>query len=92
MKRNLHKITLSSEEVLLLKKAVSEAKHFLPAIQLGGVEMGGGVTLELEPATAEELRDCLTEQLAKIGFDKDYSLTREGAILERLIDKFYIEL
>jgi hypothetical protein len=90
MKRNLHKFTLSSGEMLLLRKAVSEAESLLSAIHSGGSEIGGSVTLELEPETAEELRDCLTEQLAKTGFDKDYSLTKKGAILEGLIDKFYI--
>ena len=48
------------------------------------------MVLELERDHAERLRDCLTEQLAKIGFEKDYSLTKSGETLEGLIDKFYI--
>jgi hypothetical protein len=90
MKRNLHKFTLSSEEMFLLSKAVSEAESLLSAIHSVGVETGDSVTLELERETTEELRDCLTEQLAKTGFDKNYLLTKEGAILEGLIDKLYI--
>lgn len=52
--------------------------------------MEGSFILELELETAEKLRGYLTEQLAKTGFGKDYSLTKEGEILEALIDKFYI--
>jgi hypothetical protein len=90
MKRNLHKFVLSSEEMLQLRKAVSEDESLLAAIHLSEAEIGASVILELELETTEKLRGCLTELLAKSGFDKDYSLTESGAILEGLIDKFYI--
>lgn len=89
MKRDLHKFALSPEEMFYLRQAVSEDESLISAINLGA-EVKNRVILELETETAEKLRDCLTVQLAKNGFDKDYSLTGHGAILERLIDKFYI--
>jgi len=48
------------------------------------------LVLELERDHAERLRDCLTQQPAKIGFEKDYALTKSGETLEGLIDKFYV--
>lgn len=90
MKRRLHRFALSPEEMLHLRRAISEDESLLSAIRLGETQAKNTVILELEPENVEKVRDCLTEQLAKIGFDKDYSLTRNGAILEGLIDKFYI--
>jgi hypothetical protein len=48
------------------------------------------VTIQLRRVEAEQLRDFLTTQLAILGFDENYSLNREGHIIERLIDRFYI--
>lgn len=45
-------------------------------------------TFELSAATAEEVREALTEQLAKVGFDEAYEPTDEGSLLEELIDRF----
>jgi len=90
MARHLHKFTLSSEEAVHLSEAVSEDEILLSTIHSAEVGLGGGLILELELETAEKVREYLTEQLAKTGFDKDYLLTKEGAILEELIDKLYI--
>lgn len=35
--------------------------------------------------------DLFGEQLQIQGFDKNYNLTKEGAILENLIDLFYLD-
>ena len=45
--------------------------------------------LEISDEDADTIRDICGEQLQKVGFDGDYNPTREGNILERLIDKFY---
>jgi len=45
-----------------------------------------GVDVSLE--IADDLQSVFTERLAKVGFDTDYNLTDEGAILEELIDVF----
>jgi hypothetical protein len=39
----------------------------------------------------EHLGDELTVLLATVGFDKDYSLTSEGELLERLLDALHVE-
>lgn len=47
--------------------------------------------LELDRATAERFRDEFTTRLAKVGFGTDYETTREGRMLENLIDRFGAE-
>jgi hypothetical protein len=48
----------------------------------------GDDSVALEDEVAERFRDIFTEQLARGGFDAEYRLTAEGAMLERLIDAF----
>lgn len=38
---------------------------------------------------ADQLRDLFGEQLQLVGFDEHYAPTKEGEILESLIDKFF---
>jgi len=38
-----------------------------------------------------EMRDMFGEQLQIEGFDENYCPTKQGRILESLIDKFYFE-
>ena len=45
--------------------------------------------INIEEDLADKIRDLAGEKLQIVGFDKDYNLTKEGEILERLIDKFY---
>ncbi|MCU0972482.1 MAG: hypothetical protein MUF80_00755 [Burkholderiales bacterium] len=49
---------------------------------------GGECILKLDPDTAERFRDEFTSRLASVGFDADYEPTREGELLEELIDQF----
>lgn len=44
--------------------------------------------LKLDPDTAERFRDEFTTRLAKFGFGPGYEPTREGKLLEDLIDRF----
>ena len=37
----------------------------------------------------DKLRDASSDLLQRIGFDEDYAPTREGAVLEGLIDKLF---
>jgi len=43
----------------------------------------------IDLTNADKLRDFFIEMQQEIGFDQTYGLTKEGAILERLIDKFF---
>lgn len=51
----------------------------------------GGARLDLEADVAEQFRAAFTARLAESGFDADYVPTREGALLEDLIDAFFQE-
>lgn len=46
-----------------------------------------GLTIDTE--TADRFRSAFTDRLAQVGFDSDYGLTDEGALLEELIDAFF---
>ena len=39
---------------------------------------------------AETVREALTEELARVGFDPNYELTVEGRLIESLIDALFI--
>jgi hypothetical protein len=45
----------------------------------------------LEDDDATDLRELCSNYLIEIGFDKNYVVNKEGAILEELIDKLYID-
>jgi hypothetical protein len=54
-------------------------------------KIGYSAFLDLTEEDANYLRDACSEQLQRVGFDKDYELTNEGRILEDLIDKSFTE-
>lgn len=88
---SMRTIRLSKLDVAYLANA-----HFLPddlTRIVGGAKSGGGDSrlLELDRAIAERFRDEFTARLAKVGFDPDYEPTREGKLLEELIDRFGAE-
>ena len=45
--------------------------------------------VEISKDLADEIRDACGGQLQAVGFDENYELTTEGAILESLVDKFF---
>lgn len=49
---------------------------------------GEATLLRLDRDIAERFRDEFTTRLAKVGFGADYEPTREGKLLEDLIDRF----
>ena len=87
---NISTFDLIQEEIAHLKEAVKEDKSLLGIIASAEVDSYGNFTLKMEHEYAEKLRGYLTEQLARIGFSKDYALTKDGEIIESLIDKFYL--
>lgn len=48
------------------------------------------VTIQITEDDADEFNEWLNEKLQKVGFDKNYKLTKEGKLIESLIDIFYI--
>jgi len=85
---NTTKIYLTARECLYLMNS-----KFLPeplANLISELKRGDkkDATLILSCDVAEEFRSAFTERLARVGFDKEYEPTAEGAILESLIDSF----
>lgn len=59
---------------------------------LGSIEIVSETTVQGDRCSFEELRERLTERMAKFGFDEDYSVTEEGTLIEELIDVFWATL
>lgn len=57
---------------------------------LRGLSVKGDLIVEGNHEAVEQLRERLTERLARVGFDEDYSPTQEGELIEKLIDLFYV--
>lgn len=47
-------------------------------------------TVQISEEDAELIRDLCCEELAVKGFDENYAPTKEGKILEDLIDKLFV--
>jgi len=46
--------------------------------------------LSLDEDEADEIRDCCGDHLQEVGFDEEYKPTETGALLEAMIDKFFV--
>jgi hypothetical protein len=81
------RVWLSARELTYLKNAT-----FLPAPLLKIIERADTVDrryqLDVPSEIAEEFRSAFTKHLAEVGFDTAYEPTREGVLLEELIDRF----
>jgi hypothetical protein len=55
-------------------------------------EAGRGSTnsFDLDEDLLYTIRDWANEKILKVGFDQNYNLTAEGAILESIVDTLYI--
>ncbi len=90
MKTTEHEIRLSDEEAKLLRATIPEDNKHWSRVIASQVKWGDGVRMQLSREVAEAVRECLTMELAKVGFEEDYSLTREGRLLESMIDKLFV--
>jgi putative heme iron utilization protein len=88
---SMRTIKLSKLDVTYLANA-----QFLPD-DLARIVSGAVATdndarlLALDRATAERFRGEFTTRLARVGFGQAYEPTREGKLLEALIDRFAAE-
>ena len=85
-----YEFTLSTDELSLLRKISSTHEELARRLSATETTRGGKLRLRMDQPTAEELRDALTEQLAQRGLAEGYSPTKEGHLLEELIDRFYL--
>ena len=81
-------IELTRNEVEYLKKAGFLPLAMLEYLQTVYWKLDNRGYVEISIEVAEDFREILTEQLAKVGFDETYELTAEGVLLEELIDRF----
>jgi DNA-binding HxlR family transcriptional regulator len=76
------KIKLSDGELEFLKSTLlSERKDIEPRLK---IEFS---LTEMDENLADEIRDWAGEKQQLIGFDTEYNLTKEGKLLESIIDK-----
>lgn len=76
---------------LSLLRQISVGHEFATAFQTAEVVSSETLyRVRLTMDMAEELRTCLTDRLAVVGFEENYELTSEGQLLEDLIDRFYV--
>lgn len=79
------KIILSSDELSFLRQF-----HTSLSLQFKIMPNRSNFFISLTKEESEILSDELSDQLARIGFNDDYSLTSQGEIIECLIDKLFI--
>ena len=82
-------VRLTAKQCVYLRQA-----HYLPmdlssriAEWCSAPMRSATVSLTLESTLAEQLREILTDRLARVGFDESYGPTAEGELLEDLIDR-----
>lgn len=83
-------IKLNADEYSYLCQATFLPSHIRKALLLAKKEISDFI-LEISEDHADETRDLCQNQLQLFGFDAQYELTKEGQILENLIDKLFIE-
>lgn len=87
---NQETLYLSAEEAEYIDCLVSEDDSFAALLRSHpDIHVDRGKIL-LEGADAEMLRDYFTVRLARVGFNADYKPNKEGVLLEKLIDTFYL--
>ena len=79
---------LSDEEWAALDRFIIMDKSLAGVSGFKKLNGRGRTLVRLDSARREAVRTSLTELLAKIGFNDDYSLTADGQLLENLIDRF----
>jgi hypothetical protein len=85
----MRKIILNNEEFAYLSSQANFKSNFIELVE----KIEKINTLKYVLITSDNntdlLRDQFGEQLQLFGFDEKYELTKEGEILETLIDKFF---
>lgn len=87
---NLIKVRLSLEEFKYLLTGDFLSNKLVEKISDSSILKNDIYILEVSEDDAGNIRDFCGEQLQKAGFDEQYNPTKEGLILESLIDKFFI--
>lgn len=84
------KVKLNKIQFDYLDYNLSQSRKAL-RLKLQVEKKGQFIFIEVDENTADEINDWAEVELQKRGFDINYDLTKEGKILEKSIDAFYIE-
>ena len=84
-------VHLSEREAMYLKNTAFLPEGLAQLIQSAPPADDRGLKIVVSHAVLEQFREAFTEQLAKVGFDAEYRPTREGTLLEGLIDRFCVD-
>ena len=90
MNKEKHKFNLSRDELNFLRQLALHDYSISRLLMREQSPLSDDLTIQLNLAQAEQLREFLTERLAATGFKEDYSPNTQGKMLEALIDRFYI--
>ena len=85
----IRRVHLSGRQLAFLKANESLVGKFPKSLQEILAETENGTVFEVSGDDAESIRSALTLYLAEFGFDAEYEPTKEGQILEDLIDRFH---
>jgi hypothetical protein len=90
MKVKRYEFRLSEEQWHYLRRTLSERKRFVSFPFQNEPAGGSCIVVQLTRDEALQLTQELTEELARVGFDRNYALTPQGCVIEELIDKFFL--
>jgi hypothetical protein len=80
-----HRVKFSAAEWACLQALGSSVSRLLAR-----QEATNSFVISLDSAEAQELREYLTECLARLGFDQNYEVNEQGRLFEELIDRLFI--
>lgn len=83
-------VKLNKNQFDYLDYSLSEEKESL-RLKLQVQKEGQFIFVESDEDTIDKIRDWAMDKQVRVGFDMNYDLTKEGKVLEELIDAFYIE-
>jgi phage protein U len=87
IERDEYDFQFGSEEFDCLKRLVSTDEHLSTLLSRKTVKRRNEFTVGLDRVDSERLRSYLSQRLAQSGFKNDYSLTKQGELVEEL--RFY---
>jgi hypothetical protein len=86
----VHEFQLSAKELGFLRQLALRDKSLAGLLSSHAYTQGRRMVIRLNRAEVEQLRNDLTIKLAEGGFDENYFPNEQGAMLEQLIDTFFL--
>ena len=90
MTKEMITLFLNEEEYRYITNAKFIKKNILQLIVDACSKTNNGYCMTMDTITVDMVRDLFGNQLQIAGFNEEYEVNEEGAILEGLIDKFFV--